>query len=75
MEHEDYPGYEIHKDGKIIQKSKDRELPQYEDKYGYIRVNLWIDGKHKTERIHRMLGKAYLPNPENKRTIDHIDRN
>ncbi len=27
------------------------------------------------ERTHRLMGLAYLPNPENKRTINHIDGN
>ena len=38
---------------------------------GYIQVNL--NGKWK--KIHRLVGQAFIPNPENKPEIDHIDRN
>ena len=42
---------------------------------GYTEHKLWKDGKFHGKHLHRLLGEAFLPNPENKPTIDHIDRN
>jgi len=44
-------------------------------KRGYTEHKLWKDGKFHGRLLHRLLGEAFLPNPENKPTIDHIDRN
>ena len=46
------------------------------DKGGYEYVNLtnW-EGKVETVKIHRLVAEAFIPNPENKPCIDHIDCN
>lgn len=40
------------------------------DKDGYFRFH--VDGK--TRKIHRMIAETFIPNPDNKPTVDHIDR-
>lgn len=42
---------------------------------GYFGVHLYNDGKMKTFSIHRLVCLAFLPNPERKETINHIDGN
>ena len=42
---------------------------------GYERVSLWFNGKHKNVSIHRMVALKYLPNPDNKKYINHKDGN
>ena len=42
---------------------------------GYLLVDLYKDGVRKQCSIHRLVGFQFVPNPENKPTIDHIDRN
>jgi len=42
---------------------------------GYLIVFLCKDGVRKLNLIHRLVGIQFIPNPENKPTIDHIDRN
>lgn len=44
-------------------------------KNGYKAVSLCKNGVQKTKTIHRLLAIQYLDNNENKRCIDHIDRN
>ena len=41
------------------------------DTYGYPSLGLSALGKHKTVLIHRLVGLAFIPNPENKREINH----
>lgn len=43
------------------------------DKDGYCCVSLWIDGVSKEHFIHRLVAQAFVPNPENKPCIDHIN--
>lgn len=42
-------------------------------KDGYEKVRLVYRGKDRTARIHRLVAEAFLPNPENKDTVNHID--
>lgn len=44
-------------------------------KNGYISVCLYNNGEGKDCLVHRVVAKAFIPNPENKPQIDHIDRN
>lgn len=41
--------------------------------YGYPSVTLCKDGKSKTIPIHRLLAAAFIPNPECKTAVDHIN--
>ena len=46
------------------------------DKYGYFRVSLTTkQGKHMLCGIHRLVAQAFIPNPDNKPTVNHIDGN
>lgn len=42
---------------------------------GYLYVDLYECGKRSREYIHRLVAKAFIPNPENKPYINHIDGN
>jgi hypothetical protein len=42
---------------------------------GYAVVNLTSNGKVKIALLHRLLGEAFIPNPEKKLEINHIDGN
>ena len=43
------------------------------NKDGYIRVHLWKNCKGKVLAVHRLVAEAFLPNPDNKPQIDHIN--
>ena len=42
---------------------------------GYLTIDLYKDNKSQKVTVHRLLAEAFIPNPENKPCIDHIDGN
>lgn len=42
---------------------------------GYWMVDLYQNNKSEKVTIHRLLAEAFLPNPQNKPTVDHINGN
>lgn len=44
-------------------------------KLGYLQISTWADGKQYNATIHRLVAEAFIPNPENKPCINHIDGN
>ena len=47
------------------------KLKQYKTPNGYLSIRI----KNKNYRVHRLVGFAFIPNPENKPCIDHKDNN
>ncbi len=43
--------------------------------WGYPQVSLYIKGKMKTYKIHKLVAKYFIPNPNNYRDVNHIDGN
>ena len=70
------PRYVYDKIGRI-QVQKGCILHQYPTgKYrDYRKVMLWKDNKYKNAPVHRLVASTFVPNPENKPSVDHIDRN
>jgi hypothetical protein len=40
---------------------------------GYLRLGLYKNKKMKTFNVHRLVAIAFIPNPEKKRTVNHIN--
>lgn len=40
-----------------------------------VRVSLWKNGKSKDFLVHRLVARAFIPNPNGKKTVNHIDGN
>ena len=74
MEINNYPNYIIYRDGRVQNKKK-RFLKQLINRYGYCKVYL-CNGRDKPKQqyIHRLVALNYIPNPENKYSVDHINR-
>lgn len=70
-----YPNYTIDRDGTIKNKNTDKVVSQSINSNGYRKAYLANNGIGKVCAVHRLLALCYIPNPENKRCIDHIDRN
>lgn len=66
--------YKISGNGRIVNKETGLEVKPQLGSTGYHHVRLSMDtGKFKTQKIHRLVALAFLPNPEGKRTINHKD--
>lgn len=67
--------YKISKNGELW-SCLYRKIMSPTDDRGYLKINITDNSKklHKCS-IHRLLAIQYIPNPENKPEIDHIDRN
>lgn len=55
--------------------SKEKILKSSKDRGGYLRVDLYKNGKGKALTIHRLVAIAFLPNPDNLPEINHKDEN
>lgn len=40
---------------------------------GYPAINYYEKGKIKTQLVHRLVAEAFIPNPDNKPEVDHIN--
>lgn len=56
-------------------KRKGKELRQAVDRYGYMRVGIFNGNDKKIWSVHRLVATAFIPNPENKETVNHINGN
>lgn len=52
---------------------KGRILKQFKSRQGYYSVCLSKDGTSKTFAVHRLVAISFVPNPENKVTVNHIN--
>lgn len=64
--------YIIYEDGRCYSNKSHKFLtPQMSAKYPTY--NLTIDGIKKKVKVHRMVAEAFIPNPDNKDIVNHID--
>jgi|DEB0MinimDraft_6_1074348.scaffolds.fasta_scaffold129751_1 hypothetical protein len=69
MEVKGFPYYFIYPDGRVYSEKSNKFLKHNNDGNGYLFVRLKTNKK-----VHRLVAEHYIPNPENKREVDHIDR-
>lgn len=67
--------YEVSNKGRVRNKSNNSLLKQRSKDLGYKTVGIKLNDKQKHFFIHKLVAEAFIPNPENKSTIDHIDQN
>ena len=78
MEVRGFPDYLIYPDGRVSSKRfPDRFLTHIltGENRKYHSVILYNEGIKTQFRVHRLIAEHYIPNPENKSEVDHINRN
>ena len=80
-----FPNYRVREDGVIescykfktnIPTDVWREVkPVYDKSCGYLIVTLCHEGVRKNKRVHRLIAESFIPNPQNKAHVNHIDGN
>lgn len=53
--------------------SKEKILKPTKDKKGYLYVDLYKQGKRKTYKVHRLVAKVFIENPNNLPQVNHKD--
>ena len=75
---EHYEGYKVSNWGRLMslnygRTGKPKLLIPVENKYGYMVVLLYKNGKRKMYRVHRLVAETFIPNPNNLPQVNHKD--
>ena len=66
--------YEVSSWGNI-RNAKEEHLKVYKNFKGYLRVDLFKNGKRFHKRVNRLVAEAFIPNPDNLPQVNHKDGN
>ncbi len=68
--------YSINEKGEIKNNITRKILsPSINKDSGYYQIDLWKNNKSRKYTLHRLVASNFIPNLENKPTVDHIDGN
>ena len=70
-----YENYEVSNEGQVRNRKTGKVLKPQKNNSGYLLVGLRKNGKQKWYSVHRLVAQAFIPNPHNKPTVNHIDEN
>ena len=73
----DFSKYEVSSNGDIrsYHRNSCKILKQTANQDGYLKIELRNDTRSFKAVVSRLVAQAFIPNPENKPEVDHIDRN
>ena len=70
-----YEDYAVSAWGRVKNIKTGDILYQEKHEKGYMRVRLVKEGKRHHMKVHRLVAQAFVPNPDNKPHVNHIDGN
>lgn len=65
-------GKRLRSDG-VVSNLKEKFCTLHVCRKGYYNVTLSKNGSQKTIKAHRLVAKAFIPNPKNKKQVNHIN--
>ena len=68
-----YLNYQISWWGRVVNTKTGRILKAGRSSNSYLSVVLCKEGKMKSHSVHVLVAREWVPNPDNKRCVDHID--
>lgn len=78
MEFKEIENYQVRisREGHVVSTITGKTINPHRDQYGYARIHVELsNGKRKGLYVHRLLAMAFIPNPDNKPCVNHIDCN
>lgn len=71
-----FPNYMISSEGRIMNKATLKIMATCINKrHRHRAVRLWNNGRSRLLKVYRLKAIAFIPNPENKREVNHLDGN
>lgn len=67
--------YLISDDGQVYNTDKNKLVSQFLNRGGYTNVHLHINKMDVKKGVHCLVAETFIPNPENKPQVNHIDGN
>jgi len=65
--------YSITQDGRVFSHKVNKWLEIQTDRVGYKKISITVDGKRRNMSVHRMVCETYVPNPDKKPCVNHVD--
>lgn len=65
--------YGVDEYGNVYSIKKNKKLTPKKNHDGYLRIQLWKNGKCEFVSIHRLVAEEYIPNPNNYPIVNHLD--
>lgn len=73
MKETQYKGVYVDRNGNVFDCGK--RLKKRKNSQGYLRVSIYRNGNRQRLFVHRIVARAFIPNPENKPEVNHKDGN
>ena len=67
--------YSVSNLGDVMNHRTNRILRPVQTGLGYVQVTLYDKGVHKKIAVHRLVARAFIPNPNNYPEVNHLDSN
>lgn len=74
-EYPDNKNYIIYSDGRVYSKCSSIFLKPKIDKAGYANVTFCDKGKRRYFKVHQLVARMFIPNPNNYDQVNHLDEN